>query len=386
MDSTFVDSLLQWKLPEDIHLDYKHGDFLRKKRDSGIANPAERLRAWVSSFANSDGGILVVGVVAPDATDSQTPAWTLTDTPKGDRLDEWAREVLRTIAPSFSAPPKHWVVSHSDGNLLVVACRRSDELVRVVVGGTIAYYLRVGDSTARVPDYLMADLVLGRRTRAVLSLVQSQGGAPQMRYQGTPPGRDSILNISLIVMNEGMSWADDLVVGGIGFCDKEGSGTLLPAVLQSAIDVRSAGITHSKRVLSRDSRTVEPFGKSAIASLIWWLPNPGDGDWYGAFYVLARNAPPRWYQAIVNRRRHKLEIDISPVDGQRPIVQWNPIPSPADAPQWAQVDEQTWMRLDGLMVKGSPGSWAIQDVGNIGHHATREEAMQNADQHFPISK
>src|SRR4051794_24625854 len=51
-----LDSLVNDAVPEDLFLDYKHGNELNKKE------PSLTIRQYMSGFANSEGGILIVGV------------------------------------------------------------------------------------------------------------------------------------------------------------------------------------------------------------------------------------------------------------------------------------------------------------------------------------
>lgn len=89
-----LDNLVSDKVLEDIHLDYKHGDVLNDKKKA-----ARMLREYVAAFANSAGGILIVGVNAP-----QDQPWTVTGctAPGGGDLREWASRCLTQIAPYLS--------------------------------------------------------------------------------------------------------------------------------------------------------------------------------------------------------------------------------------------------------------------------------------------
>jgi predicted HTH transcriptional regulator len=50
-----LDELVENKVKEDLYLDYKHGDLLEK-------DASKTIREYVSAFANSAGGILIIGV------------------------------------------------------------------------------------------------------------------------------------------------------------------------------------------------------------------------------------------------------------------------------------------------------------------------------------
>ncbi len=59
-----LDELVKESTPEDLFLEYKHGRLLEKRE------AAQTLRKYLSGFANSAGGILIIGV--DEAT------WTVT--------------------------------------------------------------------------------------------------------------------------------------------------------------------------------------------------------------------------------------------------------------------------------------------------------------------
>lgn len=57
LDPDELDDLLMEKTPEDLFLDYKDGKILKEKRKA-----AQTLREYMSGFANSQGGTLIIGV------------------------------------------------------------------------------------------------------------------------------------------------------------------------------------------------------------------------------------------------------------------------------------------------------------------------------------
>lgn len=402
VDAALVARVLAEEPAEDIHLDYKHGDFLKDKqptKKSDIRKATERLRAFVSSFANSDGGVLVVGIVGPDAGSQCAPPWTLTGLPTtgGPTVEQWVGDVLRPIAPHFSVPPKHWVVSGAGGDVLVLAVRRSDELVPVTIDGATAYFLRVGDGSSRVPDYLVADLVLGRRSRAVLELTLPQHDTVPLRYQGTPPDREALFRFVVAATNVGLSWADDPFVGMIGIDACTSSPSALPQNLADAIEfVGSGRLVHHGRSLRPPPQrpSIEPFATTAPIEMAWRIPNPGNGDWYGAAYLLARNAPPRWYQVVARRREQCLDIELSPMSGSRPVVKWDAVVEVGAPDAWTRRGDNRWVRRDGVLVEfhGSAGwthSWEGASTTihrNSDSPIDQEAALAEVDLRFPMLK
>src|SRR4051812_12597551 len=104
-----IDDLVTNRVREDSFLDYKHGNELAKK------DAPATIRQYMSGFANSAGGVLIIGV------DEQT--WTITGCTAsgGSDLAEWASRCLTPIAPYFSPLPRFQVVPHPNGNVLIAA-------------------------------------------------------------------------------------------------------------------------------------------------------------------------------------------------------------------------------------------------------------------------
>src|SRR5689334_23538068 len=96
MTITELDDLLANKVAEDLLLDYKHGDKLKEKKAS------ETIRKYVSGFANSAGGVLIIGV------DAEVDVWIVTGAraPGGHDLARWARDCLGDMVAHLSPPPR----------------------------------------------------------------------------------------------------------------------------------------------------------------------------------------------------------------------------------------------------------------------------------------
>lgn len=156
-----LDELLRFEVPEDLHLEYKHG----KKLEETGKTPNRMIRRYVSGFANGAGGVLLVGVDEVN--------WCVTGckAPGGRSLRRWASDCVSPIAGYFSPPPVFKKVDHPNGEVLVVAVARSPVLVPCYEGyHRPAYYLRMDDKTLKAPEYLVADLVLRRREHAYLAI------------------------------------------------------------------------------------------------------------------------------------------------------------------------------------------------------------------------
>jgi hypothetical protein len=205
-DASLIDALLRRKLSEDVHLEYKAGPFL--ERIPGNLKPPDKLRKYVSAFANADGGILIVGVVNDEAADVDHSAWTVWGV--GEERDaNWASKVcdLQMQLPLFCKQ-----VDHRDGRVLVIACRRSPTILSVVVKSRACQFFRIGDSTLQIDPYLYADLVLGRRKRPRLTLALSDRQPPVAQGYDRDPSA-ATLRIGFTCRNEGLSWPDEPWVG-----------------------------------------------------------------------------------------------------------------------------------------------------------------------------
>lgn len=145
-------AFLEKDVPEDLHLEYK------------ATIDAKELRRCASAFANSAGGVLMVGIV--DSTISICGS-----TPPGSMdSSRWANHCIHPVSTLFSPPPRIHEVQHPSGSVLIVTVARNPILVPLVHAGVPRYYLRMYDETYEAPPYLIADLILGQRSRPDLSL------------------------------------------------------------------------------------------------------------------------------------------------------------------------------------------------------------------------
>jgi len=157
-----LDEVITELADEDQFLDYKHGALL----DNPAKAAPKVVRQYLSAFANADGGILVIGVSEPDGEGNRTV--TGCKKPGQTELTEWASDAMSDMASYFSPSPRFQLVEHAEGNVLVCAVARAPGLVPCVEAGRMKYFLRIHDSTVKCPDYLISDLVLGRREHPTL--------------------------------------------------------------------------------------------------------------------------------------------------------------------------------------------------------------------------
>lgn len=193
-----IRELVCTRTAEDQWIDFKSGKLLSEK-DAGAAkvgkpiDPAGKLRRYVSSFANAEGGALVVGVMdKDDRADTIDGCVNVgNETPK-----IWAERVLAPLGYHATSP----IACHEvevDGHLvLVVSVGRSDRLVPCTELGQLVHYMRNGEQSPVIPEYMVKDVVLGRRQRPEISL--------RIEFVTAIHSREDSLNFRLHVRNEGM--------------------------------------------------------------------------------------------------------------------------------------------------------------------------------------
>lgn len=290
-----IDDLVANQVREDLYLDYKHGNELKKEN-----HPASTIRRYVSGFANSDGGIVIVGI---DATQ-----WNVTgcSAPGGGDLAEWASRCLTPIAPHLSPPPRIQVVSHTNGNVLIIATYRSHSLVPVVESGRLVHYLRLGEQTLTAPDYLISDLVLGRHQKPQLELTKVY---LQVTDPPTQAPKETIrFTLSFDVINEGLYWAENVGIGlvywNMSRCDEKIPQQVLSNVntLQPINTYSQFYLVHSVSALEQEKTINIPAFVSERVYIREAITLPFNPDrvglytWKAAAYILGKNAAPTWYQ------------------------------------------------------------------------------------------
>ena len=158
-----LDDLIRDQPKEDQYLDYKDGRLTTSKKRKG---GRETIRHWTNGFANSDGGLLVVGVSEEQPRTISACDPTIANEP----LDKWAEGLLHDMTPYMSPLPRIQVVCHPQGPVLLIAVARAPQLVPCVEARQLKYFLRLNQSTLEAPPYLLSDLVLGRRQHPLLDV------------------------------------------------------------------------------------------------------------------------------------------------------------------------------------------------------------------------
>jgi hypothetical protein len=75
-------------------------------------------------------------------------------------LNDWASRCLQDLVAYFSPQPRFQVIDHLKGPVLTIATARAPSLVPCVESKELKYFFRIGDSTLRTPEYLIADEIM----------------------------------------------------------------------------------------------------------------------------------------------------------------------------------------------------------------------------------
>ena len=333
----------------DLH-DYKSG---RELDDP--AKGARTLRQYVSGFGNGEGGFILFGVTNDRKVDG-------CHRPGGQALDEWATRCLIEQAPYFAPQPRMFTIPYSGALLassrgpqevLLVAVSRAPSLVPCIERGRLVYYLRIGDSTKAAPEYLLADLVLGRRNRPRLLLPEGSATVSQKHGSNLGSEHTSVidLRVRVIVENESVVFADRVRLGAVAWVLGHGLRPTVP--LLSAVDVEPPPTeigsdpgwtprwTLAHLVPESQDPALKSFGPFDRASQAFHITLPA---WPGrkpllraGIYVLARNSPPWWYQldarydenvararGLEDRHLRAPDITLESRPVSRPVVSWSP--------------------------------------------------------------
>lgn len=345
LSSADLDNLVTNAIREDLHLEYKHGNELLNK------DANDTIRDYMSGFANSAGGVLIIGIEDSHGNPSRI---TGCHGHKKGKLDEWAARCLNPIANYFSPLPRFHVVSHPNGDVLVGMAQRSLGLVPRSEAGGIVYHFRLHDQTLKAPDFLMADLLLGRRQQPMLDVLDCKAVNLRRVFDNAAGAMDLELELRFQLENMSIVWAEECRWGIIAWVQQNNSlGHKVDISnpsnhLLSFVETRDIkperyrrpcqllhfrGITHIDKPFESDHRTIN-FSIPLRVHDRWFTYT-----WKAALYLIAKNSLPIWYQIsiMVNTDTVKLidektpltstsgNIVITKMSTDRPVVDWENI-------------------------------------------------------------
>jgi hypothetical protein len=276
---------------EDQYLEYKDGKI------TGRASRKEankEIRHAVSGFANSEGGVLIVGVA-----EGRPRAISPCEATGNEPLDKWAEGLLHDMAPFFSPLPRIHVVAHSLGPVLVIVTARAPALVPCVELGQIKYFLRLNQSTLPAPDFLLSDLVLGRRRQPAFDVSAYIEQPPPL-----PREDKSNTTIFVGVENIGLVTTEGLGVGVVSWVPGNTGPDInrhLMSYLEHPDRVHLGGygwILQHSVCTPIDPRMIKlsPFSKSSFKTDLLLLFSATQLELTTAIYVITNDAPPAWFE------------------------------------------------------------------------------------------
>lgn len=305
-------------------------------KDGAEANDRRKarhvVRSYTSGFANADGGLLIIGVSDGEGKAAGRKI-TPTMRPGGAPLDAWARSCLEDMAGFLVPPPRFQVLPVDGTEVLIVGTARAPVLVPCVENGTIAHWLRIGDSTLNVPPYLMSDLLLGRRAHPVLDVRRSGKGGGVNGAQGS-----WTLTFAFEVENQGFIPAIDVRIGLIawGMRPQDRRGSVASEHLRTFIELADcpsniegilmAPVHLASTTISEPSNDVAPFEVKRFGGSDLVIPQASGRPMRSAMYVLASGHPPAWYQLdwiVPSQHGGAIEMDLIRVGPERPEVAYD---------------------------------------------------------------
>jgi hypothetical protein len=328
------DILLKGKNKEDEHLEYKHSDELKKDEKNKL-NPGQELRKYICGFANSDGGILVIGI------DEKEHKVVNAKAPGGGDLAEWAVRNINHIAHLFSSPPIFRTVRHLDGDILIVIVNRSVNLIPVKEGDNLIYYVRFGDQTLRAEEYFITDILLGRRAFPVLEVSECRlmnEFVDELPKTHTVRDLNYYFQIRCLIENKSLILAEKVQIGLV--CKMtSNSDRKIESQLLTYIDLEKDEIEtinkispiHRKASYNQNQELApfESFYLSIDKIYIPFIRHPNgryEYTWKAALYLISKNSPPIWYQLKLPMgngpevKDIKNKFEYSKLTNRRPVV------------------------------------------------------------------
>jgi len=253
--------------------------------------------------------------------------------PGGYPLDQWASRWLHDMVGYFSPLPRYQIISHPQGSVLAIAVARAPSLVPCVESGALKHFFRIGDSTLASPDYLIADLVLGRRQHPLLDVhyhrITENKVSPEYDL---PNNYQWVTRVSFDLMVENLSLvAAEHVEAGMVSWSLKADDTEINRHLRAYIDIveTSSGIltTYVVHKTTETSSVGKPFTKNWINigsfDFLHGLPSP---IYYCAVYFICKGSPPTWFQlryvpAMGTGRES--QVTLIRMGTERPKVAWS---------------------------------------------------------------
>lgn len=338
-----LDNLINHKVKEDQFLEFKSGLELKK------GDAAKTVRDYMCGFANSDGGILVIGVDASSGIPTKVDGCN--NHTKGD-LAEWAARCITEVGGYFSPIPKFQVLKHPNGEVLIGVAQRSLNLIPQIENRRLIYNLRIHDQTLNAPEYLTSDLILGRKQKPDFDIVDYKAFNFRRLLENSNNSMDLGFDLRIKCESRNIVWAEESRWGIITWVQTKelmhtGIVNQPSNYLLSFVDVDDLPIENQTRPgillhFSNNLNINNPFDTSQVAVPLITPVRLGD-QWFSyncmaALYLVAKNSPPLWFQlelkiirdaikwvddkAVISSSKNSDLIKITKSISERPIVAW----------------------------------------------------------------
>lgn len=215
-DINYIDQLVKSGEEESIRLEYKSGKWL-EKTDKGKC----KLKKWVTSFANSSGGFLVIGVPEKKINGKGLP-----DDPDGvDKttfdgdIKKWIEDVIANgIFPHLNPIPKIKIISMPSGTNKEIVVMWIPQTIavahKITYRGKDYYFHRHETQVLLMDEWEVRALLFGRTPPPVLDL--EWGGSLNVLCQVKDSGNRRVIfhdKFVLRLMNNGFGIGKNIQIG-----------------------------------------------------------------------------------------------------------------------------------------------------------------------------
>jgi len=161
-----LERLIQDKVEESIHLDYKDA---RSLSPDGKKNPKSEIAKDVSAMANSAGGIIIYGIKEHDEDDKKHLPEKITPIQRNEFSKEWLEQVINSnISPRVEGMVVHPIpLDQANEVVYVVEIPQSTTAHQNVADGR--YYRRYNFQSVWMADYEIRD-IMNRAKHPVIEL------------------------------------------------------------------------------------------------------------------------------------------------------------------------------------------------------------------------